>query len=409
MTLFTTSQFISLLTGIASILKRHREVALARQDSFNIFEILRLQSDEQRLHSRFIAHLLNPSGSHEMGSLFLDSFLSIVAIKFDSASAKVSTELFVGRVDHKAKTGGSIDIYLEDKYGQGISIENKIYAIDQKNQLERYWNYRNGKNQVIYLTLNNSNEDESTRNVADFDDYLPISYSEEIMTWLEECHRISVDHPTLRETIKQYRNTVAQLTNQMNDQEQNELKAMILRNFEAASQVASNFDKIRLEIAGRLRDAVYTRLSDQVGEKFHVSKGHDIKTRFAQIWIEYRHNDELLKHVFLGIEPFNRGHTHPELFIGVFDAEEEKENGFSQLNDLNRYNAYWSNIRKFSAFENEDVKMTNARLIGMIGSDQNKFDALATMITTEALDYLAEIEGALEQYAELKYRRSNSK
>ncbi|MBO0201250.1 PD-(D/E)XK nuclease family protein, partial [Vibrio alginolyticus] len=45
------------------------------ESGFNIFSILRNESEEVALHSRFIGELLNPNGSHGQGRLFQQLFL----------------------------------------------------------------------------------------------------------------------------------------------------------------------------------------------------------------------------------------------------------------------------------------------------------------------------------------------
>lgn len=48
---------------------------LEKADSFNIFSILLKKHDEVNLHSRFIAEILSPQGSHNMGDKFLKAFI----------------------------------------------------------------------------------------------------------------------------------------------------------------------------------------------------------------------------------------------------------------------------------------------------------------------------------------------
>lgn len=66
---------------------RLRQELIKPSDRFNLFRILRQDSDEVNLHSRFIYELLNPGGSHEMGSVFLQYFAEICklpAISYDN-------------------------------------------------------------------------------------------------------------------------------------------------------------------------------------------------------------------------------------------------------------------------------------------------------------------------------------
>jgi hypothetical protein len=53
-----------------AVLREQRE----RRVPFNVFGLLRLERDEA-VHSRFLAELLNPSGSHGAGPWFLNAFL----------------------------------------------------------------------------------------------------------------------------------------------------------------------------------------------------------------------------------------------------------------------------------------------------------------------------------------------
>jgi len=73
--------------------------------------------------------LLKPDGSHLKGDLFLRLFLKVIGNDtLELESVKVITEYYIGRVDAKGKTGGRIDIFIFDKRGFSISIENKIDA-----------------------------------------------------------------------------------------------------------------------------------------------------------------------------------------------------------------------------------------------------------------------------------------
>ena len=44
-------------------------------DFFNIFSILKMETDEVKTHSAFLAELLNPKGSHGQGNIFIDEFV----------------------------------------------------------------------------------------------------------------------------------------------------------------------------------------------------------------------------------------------------------------------------------------------------------------------------------------------
>ena len=91
----------SILKQISAIVEREKiqqEEKRKRGENFNIFNVLGLSTSEVRLHSAFLAELLNPNGDHGLGYKFLEAFLSIIiqqvnpGFEFDIKSAKVRKE-----------------------------------------------------------------------------------------------------------------------------------------------------------------------------------------------------------------------------------------------------------------------------------------------------------------------------
>ena len=85
---------------------------------------------------------------------------------------------------------GRIDILVTDNSSNAILIENKIYAKDQNSQLLRYSKYGNSKQKscsLLYLTLYGSKPSiESLAGLLE-GEYQTISYSQNIVKWLEAC------------------------------------------------------------------------------------------------------------------------------------------------------------------------------------------------------------------------------
>ena len=102
-------------------------------NDFNLFTTLLDASDEVRLHSRFIAELLDPNGTHGQGALFLRSFL----YRFVGAALKIEPQKCRVFPEYVPSEGDRIDIYVTDGSRQ-LVVENKIRADDQENQIERY-------------------------------------------------------------------------------------------------------------------------------------------------------------------------------------------------------------------------------------------------------------------------------
>src|SRR5690606_5460774 len=101
-------------------------------ENFNIFSIMNMERDEVRLHSSIITELLDPKGSHQLGSkplaLFIEQiFYNDKNYTFDCESAFCQKEFYIGKISKDGKEGGRIDIFVKDKDNNVILIENKIY------------------------------------------------------------------------------------------------------------------------------------------------------------------------------------------------------------------------------------------------------------------------------------------
>lgn len=245
----------NLLQSVKQLRIHQQEIEKIRGEKFNVFKILRMQTKEDRLHSRFIAELLNPKGSHLQGSAFLAAFLEVTKLKEEifeiTSPITVIREKHIGKIDKEKSEGGFIDIFIENSKGKSISIENKIYACDQENQIFRYYNYRKGQNTVLYLTLDGREPDEKSTNglqskIAQMDDaqspdYYCISYREHIQEWLVRCIEIANNEPILRESLRQYLILIQQLTHTMNNQGKKELEQLFIHNFNEAKLIANEF------------------------------------------------------------------------------------------------------------------------------------------------------------------------
>ena len=72
---------IKMLKSISKLYEQEKKVEERKRtegDFFNVFNIIGLRTEEVRLHSAFIADLLNPQGSHGLSYRFLQAFLEII-------------------------------------------------------------------------------------------------------------------------------------------------------------------------------------------------------------------------------------------------------------------------------------------------------------------------------------------
>lgn len=175
---------------------------LHRPPSFNLFTLLRSGSDEVRLHSRYLAFLLNPQGAHAAGGKLLQLLLDALNIEgFDCRDVTVEVEY------------RNIDILIRNAKRQAIIIENKLYADDQEAQLYRYLKTLQVEDYQtyppVYLTLDGRDAD--TRSCLGID-YQRISYAADILPWLEQCQPWVIREAAVRESLLQYIDLIAKLT-----------------------------------------------------------------------------------------------------------------------------------------------------------------------------------------------------
>lgn len=282
----------NLLQQVSIIQKKYNEIAKITGENFNVFSIMRAESDEVRTHSRIIAELLNPQGSHSQGSVFLQLFfqeivsLNDILDNFDYDNAKVLVEEHIGAINKNYSEGGFIDIVIKDSKNQ-VVIENKIYASDQKGQLLRYKNkYPDCK--LIYLTLDGKKPSESSYKIENvqelkLDDIILVSYKVIIKEWLEKCLEKSYSLPIIRETLVQYLYLIKKITNLSRNQNmEKEILDNILnnpQNTESALIIAGiGVEKIRFEICKRLFSQIQSRVGNDL-----ITENYDDKVPFGNV------------------------------------------------------------------------------------------------------------------------------
>ena len=201
----------SFLDLIKTIELKYEKLEENQAADFNIFKILKLTSYEVRTHSAFLANLLNSSGKHNQGTKFLELFT--LSCLNQEVSDVEEYQIFV----EKNTAYGNIDILLQ-KEDSIIVIENKIFAGDQENQLERYNNYAletYSKEQIhlVYLTLTGYDpSDYSLGKSLTTEDVTCLSYQYDIKRWVELCIKEVALLPNVREVLFQYHGLIELLT-----------------------------------------------------------------------------------------------------------------------------------------------------------------------------------------------------
>jgi len=287
--------------------KTQQEEKRKRGENFNIFKVLGLSTSEVRLHSAFLAELLNPKGEHGLGSKFLEAFVDDIVsdenkFPFECESAKVYVELDIGPIRNDETDGGRIDIYIQDANKQTIVVENKIYAGDQFKQMLRYYNYvtKNEhldyeKNQfrLLYLTLDEHvPSPESTGGDENVENSIKcINYKDNILTWLERCIELSALYPAIREIISQYVINIKQIMNIMSEENKKELVGLLSSNMSAAVSILELESEIRKEVRREYINKVLTKIANKNGFVIDDKKDDFINMRHGAV-ITFNYNEK---------------------------------------------------------------------------------------------------------------------
>ena len=204
---------------LGQIRKLHKS-AERTGENFNVFSFLNME-EKEKTHSDIIAGLLNPQGSHNQGTLFLELFLKQLKLKIDVSNEhtfKVRTEEPFFSPD--TKEDGRLDIVIENDYAY-IVIENKIGTQDAIGQLQKYCNHIADKKskkikKLFYLTPKDKEDDSPIYPPSPPEgvDFKQLSYCKDIATWLDKCIIRVSGFPRIRDTLHQYQMTVRKLTGQ---------------------------------------------------------------------------------------------------------------------------------------------------------------------------------------------------
>ena len=283
------NQLLKQVSRIVAKEKALHEEKKKNGEYYNIFKILDLQTSEVRLHSAFLAELLNPERAHGLKDKFLQAFIKDViqkneqfsSFELETSSTEVVVEFPIGPIYNDGTTGGRLDILLKDIKGKAIIIENKIYAGDQDNQLLRYNNYgkdefNEGNYILLYLTLEQRTPSEYSTGNEDFD-YVCINYKNHILKWLEHCVELAARHPLVRETIQQYINNMKEILNIMDESNKEELFKLFTENNEETFAIINNAEEYKHYIYDTYVKNQIKEMAAELGLIFEEFKIFDYK------------------------------------------------------------------------------------------------------------------------------------
>ena len=317
----------NLLTQVAAINKKYENIEAITGSNFNIFKILKMEYNEVKTHSAFIAELLKPNGSHGQKETFLKSFVRCFNIPEIIENQPIDFNKTEVEVE-ESSDNGRIDIVLKFNNGKVVVIENKIHAQDQESQLARYKNdYPDCY--LIYLTLSGDKASDSSIKWSEksmelhhFEEcskgekcphcYYTYSYKNDMLKWLIECHKESSNFPILRETITQYINLIKQLTHQtMSDEQKNELVKIIVSNsnyIDAAGSIQESWENIKYEIIEQMRVKIFNH-AYLAQNSLKVAHDTQLGERESSFWFFKDNWNYCIEFYF--------GETHESIAIGI--------------------------------------------------------------------------------------------
>lgn len=263
------NQIGQLLDEVKTIVVKNRAENYKQGKEFNVFYVQGIASDEVRV-CRFIRELIDPKGSHGQGPVFLRGFIKNV-LKLDESSFTDEdySEAHVSR-EELIDESRRIDLVVRIK-DRLFPIEVKVYAKDQDRQCLDYYNYAvnmDPDTKIYYLTLDGHEPSDESRQTLLESQYECISFSDEILKWLDEC--IGADEIlqiySIKEVLIQFRSIIRDLTGMQKGKLRMEIKNLIessYNNVTAAFQVANTLPDVKTDKMNEVFECIKKHMAER--------------------------------------------------------------------------------------------------------------------------------------------------
>ena len=204
--------------NMKSLSSKINELKIKTPGTMNVAEIMNRHHLENQ-HSNIIAFLVNPSEIHnhpEYGALFLN----ILKEKGLGIDGKEINKVFRENSTDELRR---MDIFIETD-SDFVIVENKINAGDQENQIRDYVEYVKKQYEVtnnvfvVYLTKFGVEPSEKSISKEQLNilkknkQFIPLSYSEDILKWLGYL-KVKENEEVLKSGIIQYIDVVKAISN----------------------------------------------------------------------------------------------------------------------------------------------------------------------------------------------------
>lgn len=255
-----------------------------KMDKFNIFSALKLDNTEIR-HSNFLAWLMNPRESHDIGDYFLKEFLKnaiddfICDKRIDVKPTDILDKRFYEcdiRREYK-----NIDILIINPDTKLLClIENKIWSTEHNEQLERYAKhvekeFRDYKKLHIFLTPEKKTDKSLLERDTAF--YIQMDY-EQVVTAIEKTlkHRGHIMSDDVRVFVEHYKKMVERnIMNTVDKDVKDFCRALYRDHKEAIDLINKCTEDINDEIMSIIKEVVQEKASNTKFEKSTVYFIHE--------------------------------------------------------------------------------------------------------------------------------------
>ena len=234
---------------------------------FNVFNIVGIESDEVRI-CRLIKEFIDPKGCHCQGTTYLHLFMEHVLHISEVFPEKDYQQAYVAK-EYIIDSNRRIDLVIKiaNKF---IPIEVKIYAGEQSNQCKDYVGKAVGAN-LYYLTLDghapsiySTGEEQLNKKIS------LISFSVEILEWLEECLKITAAQrlTPISEILRQLIDVIRRMTNRMGEDKEKEIVTVISesrKNIESAMMIEQSLKQAKIAMIKKVMSELDRRILDKLG------------------------------------------------------------------------------------------------------------------------------------------------
>ncbi|PCH93820.1 MAG: hypothetical protein COB83_13075 [Gammaproteobacteria bacterium] len=206
------NNYQELFSFIEKILNKQKQQKFRGINDYNMVSVVRSPFHEVGMHSNVIYSLIDPTGFHYQGRLFLDLFIQHV-LKLDLA---LFSNNIIVQTEESTSDKRRIDFTIKSET-YSVGIEMKINAKDSNKQIFDYYNYlfeeskRNNivKPAIYYLSkFGEAAGSKSVQNV----DVKNISFANDIIDWLKLCQREVRNITNLNIAIQNYMDIVRKIT-----------------------------------------------------------------------------------------------------------------------------------------------------------------------------------------------------